>query len=137
MACHANLKIEASDAQLDSLLQAYLFPSAFPDVKPALGALKGVPLAILSTGSPRMLESAVQHNGPEHYFAKVISVDRVNTYKPSPRVYALGTEIPEIPASEILLVSSNPWGVVGAKAPATKFAGARVPSAHGASGVLA
>ena len=110
------LKIEASDAQLDSLLQAYLFPSPFPDVKPALDALKGVPLAILSNGSPRMLESAVRHSGLEHYFAEVISVDRVKTYKPSPRVYALGAEILKVPASDILFVSSNSWDAVGAKA---------------------
>ena len=110
------LKIEASDAQLDSLLQAYLFPSPFPDVKPALDALKGVPLAILSNGSPRMLESAVRHSGLEHYFAEVISVDRVKTYKPSPRVYALGAEILKVPASDILFISSNSWDATGAKA---------------------
>src|SRR5579872_4517722 len=41
------LDIQASAAQLDGLMQAYLFPSAFPDAKPALEALKGIPLAIL------------------------------------------------------------------------------------------
>lgn len=110
------LKIEASEAQLDGLMQAYLFPSAFPDVKPALDALQGVPLAILSNGSPKMLAEAVRHNGLEHYFAEIISVDRARSYKPSPRVYALGTEILHIAASEILFVSSNSWDVAGAKA---------------------
>ena len=110
------LKIEASDAQLDSLMQAYLFPSAFPDVKLALDALQGVPLAILSNGSPEMLAEAVRRNGLEHYFAEIISVDRAKSYKPSPRVYTLGTEILQIPASEILFVSSNSWDVAGAKA---------------------
>jgi 2-haloacid dehalogenase len=43
-------------------------------------------------------------------------VDRVKTYKPSPLVYALGTQTLHIPASEILFVSSNSWDVVGAKA---------------------
>jgi len=109
------LKIAVNDAQLDSLMQAYLFPSAFPDARPALNAL-GAPLAILSNGSPKMLAEAVRHNGLEHYFAEIISVDRVKTYKPSPRVYALGTEILHIPASEILFVSSNSWDVAGAKA---------------------
>jgi 2-haloacid dehalogenase len=80
------LKIESSDVQLDSLMEAYLFPSAFPDVRPAVEALKGPPLAVLSNGSPRMLESAVRHNGLESYFAEVISADRVKTYKPSPQV---------------------------------------------------
>jgi 2-haloacid dehalogenase len=109
------LHIEANEAQLDSLMQGYLSPSAFPDVKPALESLKGLPLAILSNGSPKMLESAVHHNGLESLFGEIMSVDRVRTYKPSPRVYALGTEILCLPAAEILFVSSNWWDVWGAK----------------------
>jgi len=80
------LKIEARDVQLDTLMLAYLCPSAFRDARPALEALRGAPLAILSNGSPRMLESAVHHNGLESFFAEIISADRVKTYKPSPRV---------------------------------------------------
>jgi 2-haloacid dehalogenase len=110
------LKIDASDPQLDRLMQAYLRPSAFPDARPALDALKGTPLAILSNGSPKMLESAVRHNGLEQYFVEIISVDRAKTYKPSPRVYALATEVLNLPASEILFSSSNSWDAAGAKA---------------------
>jgi 2-haloacid dehalogenase len=110
------LKIEASRAQLNSLMQAYLVPAAFLDVRTAVERLKGTPLAILSNGSPKMLESAVRHNGLESWFASVISVDRVKTYKPSPLVYALGPEILRHPAKEILFVSSNSWDAAGAKA---------------------
>lgn len=110
------LKIETEDAQLASLLQAYLFPSAFPDAKPALEALRGARAAILSNGSPKMLESAVSHNGLGSYLGELISADRVKTYKPSPRVYALGTETLNLPAAEILFVSSNSWDAAGAKA---------------------
>jgi 2-haloacid dehalogenase len=63
-----------------------------------------------------MLESAVRHNGMESYLAEIISVDRVKTYKPSPRVYALAPEILNLPANEILFVSSNSWDAAGAKA---------------------
>jgi 2-haloacid dehalogenase len=110
------LSIEATDLQLEQLMQAYLWPAAFADVGPALEALKMLPLAILSNGSPRMLESAVRNNGLESYFAEIISVDRVRTYKPSPRVYALGPETLNVPAAEILFVSSNSWDAAGAKA---------------------
>ncbi|MEO8052678.1 MAG: haloacid dehalogenase type II [Acidobacteriota bacterium] len=110
------LKIEASDAQLNTLMQAYLVPAAFSDVRPAFEGLKSTPLAILSNGSPGMLESAVRHNGLESSFAAVISVDRVRTYKPSPMVYALGPEILKLPAKDILFVSSNWWDAAGAKA---------------------
>ena len=110
------LSIEATDRQFEHLMRAYLAPAAFADVIPALDALHGSPLAILSNGSPRMLDSAVRSNGLESYFAEIISVDRVKTYKPSPRVYALGPEILNLPAAEILFVSSNLWDAAGAKA---------------------
>ena len=110
------LNIQASTMQLDGLMQTYLYPTAFPDAKPVLEALKGVRLAILSNGSPKMLESAVRHNAMESYITAIISVDRVKTYKPSPRAYALAPEILNLPANEILLVSSNPWDAAGAKA---------------------
>jgi 2-haloacid dehalogenase len=112
----AQLKIEASERQLDGLMQAFLTPSAFPDVKPALDALKGVPLAILSNGSPRMLESMVGGSGLASSFAEVISVDRVKIYKPSPRVYALAPEVLNVPREDIFFVSSNSWDVAGARA---------------------
>jgi 2-haloacid dehalogenase len=110
------LSIEATDRHVEQLMQSYLFPAAFEDARSALEALKGSPLAILSNGSPAMLDSAVRHNGLESYFAEIISVDRVKTYKPSRRVYALGPEILNLPAAEILFVSSNSWDAAGAKA---------------------
>jgi 2-haloacid dehalogenase len=110
------LQIEANEAQLNFLLEAYLYPFAFPDAKPALGLLRGLPRAILSNGSPRMLEAAVRHHGMESLFAEIISVDQVRMYKPAARVYGLGTERLCLPAAEILFVSSNWWDAWGAKA---------------------
>lgn len=110
------LKIEATNEQLDGLMQAYLVPSVFSDAKIALESIRGVPMAILSNGSPKMLEAAVGHNGLQSYFTEVISVDRVQTYKPSPAVYALGPEILKVAVEEILFVSSNSWDAAGAKA---------------------
>jgi 2-haloacid dehalogenase len=110
------LSIEATDSQLHELMKAYLAPAIFADARTALEALKGIPLAILSNGSPQMLDSAVRSNGLERYFAEIISVDQVTTYKPSPRVYALGPEVLHIPVGEILFVSSNSWDAAGAKA---------------------
>jgi 2-haloacid dehalogenase len=49
-------------------------------------------------------------------FGEIISVDRAQVYKPSPRAYALGTETPGLEAKEILFVSSNWWDAWGAKA---------------------
>ena len=82
----------------------------------ALDALEGLPLAVLSNGSPAMLDSAVCYNSIESYFAEIISVHRVKTYKPSARVYELGSKVLNLPAAEILFVSSNLWDAAGAKA---------------------
>lgn len=110
------LGIAAGEAQVDCLMQTYLHADAFPDTKPALTSLAGSHLAILSNGSPAMLEAVIQYNRLQRCFAEVISVDRVKIYKPSPRVYALGPEILGIPAEEILFVSANSWDAAGAKA---------------------
>jgi 2-haloacid dehalogenase len=113
------LSIPASGGQIDRLMAAYLCPPAFADAKSLLGLLHVAalgPLAILSNGSPLMLDAAVRGNGLESYFAEIISVDRVKTYKPSPRVYALGSQLLNLPVEDILFVTSNSWDAAGAKA---------------------
>jgi 2-haloacid dehalogenase len=113
-AAHCGIELTAS--QVKRLLNGYLSPAAFPDVKSALDAWKGSPLAILSNGTPAMLDAAVRANGFATYFDHVLSVDLLRTYKPSPRVYAMGPETLKLPAGEILFVSSNAWDAAGAKA---------------------
>ena len=112
----AQLQMEASEPQIQQLLNAYLTPAVFPDARAALEALHNFPRAILSNGTPAMLEAAVQHNRLASHFAAVISVDPLKTYKPSPQVYQLGPDALHLPAEEILFVSSNAWDASGAKA---------------------
>jgi len=98
------------------LLDAYLSLDAFPDAATALAALKsrGARLAILSNGSPRMLEAAVRAAGFDGLLDAVFSVDAVRAYKPRPEVYALVTDGFGIAAQEIVFVSSNRWDIMGA-----------------------
>ena len=112
----AQLQMDATEPQIRQLLDAYLAPAAFPDAIIALDALCDDPLAILSNGTPKMLDAAVSNNALEAYFSSVISADQVKTYKPSPQVYELGPQALELPAEEILFVSSNAWDAAGAKA---------------------
>ena len=112
----SELSIQLSSDQCDALMQAYLSPAVFDDVPPMLEALRGNPMAILSNGSPDMLDAAVRSSGLGRYFTAVLSADVVKTYKPSPQVYALGPQRLRIPAEEILFVSSNLWDAAGAKA---------------------
>ena len=110
------LGLTATEAQIARLMDAYLTLAPFPEVASALGRLVGRPRAILSNGSPRMLDAAVASSGLGTALEHVISVDAVKTYKPSPQVYALGPKAVGIPAAELLFVSSNAWDVAGAKA---------------------
>lgn len=112
----AQLQMEASEAQVARFLEAYSTPAVFPDAKIALDALRELPCAILSNGTPAMLQAAVRNGGLDSYFHCVISVDAMRTYKPSPRAYQLGVEEMKLAADQILFVSSNAWDAAGAKA---------------------
>jgi 2-haloacid dehalogenase len=98
------------------LLGAYLTLAAFPDVKPGLQALRerGLRLAILSNGEPKMLQAAAESAGILPLLDRIISADDVQVFKPSPRVYALAPERLSVPAVELGFVSSNAWDVAGA-----------------------
>jgi 2-haloacid dehalogenase len=98
------------------LLDAYLTLTAFPDVKPALEALKalGFRLAILSNGEPKMLEAAARSAGILPLLDHIISVEDVKIFKPSPRVYNLAPERLGVSPAELGFVSSNSWDAAGA-----------------------
>ncbi|MBI4561405.1 MAG: haloacid dehalogenase type II [Candidatus Rokubacteria bacterium] len=106
----------ASPEQRRTLMEAWLHPSPYPDVGPALSRLEDrYPLALLSNGSPKMLRVGLERTGLRPYFRWVISVDSVKQYKPSPRVYQLAPKRMKVKKGEILFVSSNSFDVVGAK----------------------
>lgn len=110
------LGLHATEAQFRRLMDAYLSLACFPEVPAALARLAGRPRAILSNGSPRMLQAVVAASGLEGALEHVLSVDAVRTYKPSPLVYALAPRTIGVSAGELLFVSSNAWDVAGAKA---------------------
>ena len=111
-----SLGLELTDARSERLMDAYLSLAAFPDVRPGLEALKdrGLRLAILSNGEPRMLESAARSAGIDHLLDDIISVEDVKIFKVSPRVYNLGLERLGVDRSALGFVSSNSWDIAGA-----------------------
>ncbi len=100
------------------LLDAYLRLDAFADARTALAELKahGSRIGILSNGTPRMLDAAVQSAGIAALCDAVLSVDAVRLYKPRPEVYALVTDRFGVKPDEVVFVSSNRWDVMGAAA---------------------
>jgi 2-haloacid dehalogenase len=96
----------------DELMTLYLKLDVFPDVAEALAALRqrGKRLAILSNGSPSMLDAIVRHAGLEKTFEHVLSVEEVGIYKPSRRVYRLAMQKFHIQdAPSVCFVSANTW----------------------------
>src|SRR5229473_3586450 len=110
------LKLDLTPDKRKRLMDAYLVLTTFPDVKPGLEALrtKGLRLAILSNGEPKMLQAAAQSAGISGLLDAIISVEDVKTFKPAPQVYRLVATRLEVAATEAGLVSSNNWDINGA-----------------------
>jgi 2-haloacid dehalogenase len=107
----AELDINESDLA-DELMTLYLKLDAYPEVKDTLTTLRqhGKRLAILSNGSPSMLDAVVRHAGLDKIFEHVLSVEEVGIYKPSRRVYRLAMQKFHIQdAPSICFVSANTW----------------------------
>jgi 2-haloacid dehalogenase len=112
-------RVPSVDRALRSkLLDAYLRLDAFADARATLAALKarGLATGILSNGSPRMLDAAVEASGMAGLLDAVLSVDAMRMYKPRPEVYALVTDRFAMRPDQIIFVSSNRWDVMGAAA---------------------
>jgi 2-haloacid dehalogenase len=94
------------------LMELYLSLAPFPDAAPCLAELqrRGLRLAILSNGSPAMLEAAVRAAGFAGFFERVISVEEVGIYKPSRRVYRHGQAALKLASpQDVCFVSANSW----------------------------
>ena len=109
------LGLEYDAASFARIMDKYLHLDLYPDAMLALEAMAEKKLAILSNGSPEMLNALVRNSGLHRILDAVISVDSKKLYKPSPDVYALIESTLKIPPGEVLFVSSNPWDVCGAK----------------------
>jgi 2-haloacid dehalogenase len=113
----ATLKIEHSELR-SRLMNSYLTMSAYPEVPNVLRRLKAADmrLAVLSNGSPAMLDAAIAGAGIAGEFDAVLSVEEVQVYKPHPSVYRLACERLNLTASRICFLSSNGWDAYSAKA---------------------
>jgi 2-haloacid dehalogenase len=93
-------------------MEEYRQLAVYSDVPGALAGFK-TKKAILSNGSPDMLDPLVRHSGLQ--FDAVLSVDAVKTFKPAPEVYQLAVDRLGVSKNDIGFVSSNCWDALGAK----------------------
>jgi 2-haloacid dehalogenase len=111
-ACEA-LGLQLTVTQMEALMGEYQMLSPFKDVQGALRRLAEYKTAILTNGSPDMIEPLVKQSGLG--FDAVLSVDAVKIFKPAPQVYELASTQLTVPANRIGFVSSNGWDALGAK----------------------
>lgn len=112
----ASFDLPCDPITVERLLGAYLRLPPYPEVPRILKRLRPRSLAILSNGSPDMLNPLVANSGIDRLLDHVISVDELGTYKPDPAVYQLAADRLGLAASEIGFVSANCWDACGAKA---------------------
>jgi 2-haloacid dehalogenase len=100
----------------DRIMDKYLHLDLYADATTALAAMRNRKLAILSNGSPAMLDALVANSGLDRVLDATISVDSERIFKPAPEAYTLIESVLGVPPAEVLFVSSNPWDACGAKA---------------------
>ena len=112
----SKLALPLDDDAEKKLMSQYASLSAFGENLGALRQLKalGLPLGILSNGTPQMLDIAIKSAGMQGLFDHVLSADAVRQYKTANAVYALGPATFGVQAQEMLFVSSNAWDACGA-----------------------
>ena len=100
----------------DELLNLYKVLSPFQEVPETLKILKekNFKLAILSNGTPSLLNQLVKSNNLDNLFDDLFSIEEVKIYKPDSKVYDLPIKKYEIKKNEVAFLSANTWDVSGA-----------------------
>ena len=109
-------KFNINNNMRNELLNLYKVLSTFSEVKETLQNLKekNFKLAILSNGTPELLDHLVSTNNLENIFDDIFSIEEVKIYKPDSRVYDLPIKKFKFRKDEIVFLSANTWDVSGA-----------------------
>ena len=104
---------EIDSSMKNDLLNLYKILSTFPEVKDTLNILKEkkYKLAILSNGTPSLLNELVKSNNLDNIFDDVFSIEEVKAYKPDPKVYNIPIKKYQIQKNEVAYLSANTWDV--------------------------
>ena len=99
----------------DELLNLYKTLTTFKEVPEVLKSLKNknYKLAILSNGTPSLLNELVQSNNLNNLFDDIFSIEEVGVYKPDSKVYDLPIKKYNIEKNEVAFLSANTWDVSG------------------------
>ena len=111
-----SMKVFGVDKNMkNELLNLYKVLSPYPEVKNVLESLKeqNFKLAILSNGTPALLNELVTSNNLNNLFDDLFSVEEVKVFKPDSKVYEIPTKRYNIKANQVTFLSANTWDVSG------------------------
>jgi len=111
-----SMKVFKIDVSMKSeLLNLYKVLSPYPEVKEVLKKLKekNYKLAILSNGTPALLNELVKSNNLDNLFDNIFSIEEVGIYKPDSKVYDMPIKKYQIKTNEVVFLSSNTWDLSG------------------------
>ena len=99
----------------NELLDLYKILSTFPETPEVLKNLKEkkYKLAILSNGTPSLLNELVKSNNLDNIFDDIFSIEEVGIYKPDSKVYDIPIKKYQIQKNEVVFLSANTWDVSG------------------------
>ena len=106
---------EIDSSMRNELLNLYKILSPFKEVPEVLKSLKdkNLKLAVLSNGTPSLLNELVKSNNLENIFDDIFSIEEVGVYKPDSKVYDIPIKKYQIQKKEVVFLSSNTWDVSG------------------------
>ncbi|PRO66042.1 haloacid dehalogenase type II [Alkalicoccus urumqiensis] len=104
-----------SEEELARCMAAYEKLDLFPESVDVLKKQTHTKNVILSNGSPDMLHPLIDGSDAAPYLNDVWSIDAVKQYKPAPAAYHLALSRLQLPRTDILFISSNPWDIIGSK----------------------
>ena len=106
---------EIDSAMRNKLLDLYKILSPFKEVPEVLKSLKdkNLKLAILSNGTPSLLNQLVESNNLDNLFDDLFSIEEVGIYKPDSKVYDIPIKKYNIKKNEVAFLSANTWDVSG------------------------
>lgn len=113
----ASRKIRLSADARATLLEAYERLDLWPDSVASLARLKGegLKLAPLANFTPQMIENLLRNGRVRSYFDEILATDRVRSYKPDPKAYALGPRVLGLAREEIAFAAFGGWDAAGAR----------------------
>ena len=111
-----SMKVYSIDPSMRiELLKLYKVLSPFEEVPNVLKILKEkkFKLAILSNGTPALLNELIKSNNLDNLFNDVFSIEQVGIYKPDSKVYDIPIKKYKIQKEGIVFISANTWDVSG------------------------